>query len=258
MAFTNSRTKVYATASSDFSYVVYANGASVFSGKFCVDSYGMYDIDITEILRPYVHAEEISNLSGGSGPTPATYSVTGYGATITSASGTLKYLNDYATDSIPASLSAKDWGVEKIPGQYYFSYASQGAWAGSQYGSYANTCQYNAEIIFTDVYGMPQGVPVRAINSAETEWSGNARVQDYQSSRHRVNHLYAEKTLSWTCYTPNIRQKDRALLARWLGQAEWVYLYDIEAAKLIPCRTPAVAAGNAEYDKLTISLIAEY
>jgi len=258
MAFTNSRIKVSASASNDFSYMVSVNGSSVFNGTFCVDSAGTHEIDITEILVPYVHASEITGLSSGSGPTNATYSVTGYGATIYSGSGTLRYLNDYATDSIPASLSAKDWGLEKVPGQYYFSYASQGAWTGSQYGSYADTCQYNAEIIFTDVFGMPQGVPVRTINAAETEWSGNVRPQDYQSSRHRVNHLKGEKVLSWTCYTPNMRRKDRALLARWLGQAEWVYLYDIEAAKLIPCRTPAVAAGNSEYDKLTIALTADY
>lgn len=258
MAYSNTRIKFNAAASNDFSFTVLVNGVSVFNGNYCVDSGGTFPIDITEILVPYVHANEISSLSSGSGPTSASYSVIGYGATIYSGSGVVEYLNDYATDSIPASLSAKDWGLEKIPGQYYFSYASQGGWTGSQYGSAPDTCQFNAEIIFTDVYGMPQGVPVRTINSVETAWSGNVRVQDYQSSRHRLNHLKAEKTLAWTCYTPNMRRKDRVLLARWLGQAEWVYLYDIEAGKLIPCNTPAVAGSNAEYDKLTITLTADY
>ena len=71
MAYSNSRVKVGAYANSDFSYIVKVSGSAVFSGKFCVDSYGSYELDITEILKPYVHAEEITSLASGNGPSSA-------------------------------------------------------------------------------------------------------------------------------------------------------------------------------------------
>ena len=260
MAYTNSRVKVRATyAANDFSYTVYVSSSAVFSGKFCVDSYGSYELDITEILKPYVHAEEITSLASGSGPSSAPYSVSAVGAALSASSGTLLYLNDFALSSIPSPTYPHDWGVDKIEGQYYFSYSAQGSWTGSQYGSVPNTCQYNAEIVFTNPFGMPEGIPVKAVLGVQGEWAGYNKAQDYQSKRHRLTPLTQEKQMQFTCYTPNLKPEQRKRLARWLGQAEYVYLYDIDEGQLHPCVTPQTAdSGARRYDKLTINLVTAY
>lgn len=257
MAYSNSRIKVGITTGSDVSYLVQVNGSTVFSGVFCCDSYGAHQIDITEILRPYVHPNEITSLASGSGPTSASYLVTGM-ASFGSASGVVNYLNDFATASIPNPLRPQDWGLDKIDGQYYFSYTAQGAWYGSAYGSAPDTCQYNAEIVFTDIFGMPQGVPVRIVTATQCEWTGYMRAQDYQSSRHRTVPTAAAKQMAFTCYTPYIREELRKRLVRWLGQSEYVYLYDIEEGQLHPCVTPQLSDSNLAFDKLTVNLVTDY
>lgn len=259
MALSNGRVTAFINTTSDAAYTVKVNGTTVFSGKACYPGSGVgMGIDITEILKPYVHADEITSLSAGLGPTSAAYSISSPGNSVTSASGVVNYCNDFASVSLPNSLSARDWGLDKIPGHFYFSYSAQGSWSGAQYGSYANTCQYNAQIIFTDIWGMPQAVPVRAILSTNAEWSGYARARNYQSSRHRNVPMDVEKQLSFTCYTPNLKREERRVLARWLAQSEYVYLYDIGEGQLHPCVTPAMAEGNARLDKLTITLQTDY
>lgn len=258
MAYSNTRVKVNFTASSDFSYTVKVGGTSVFSGVHCVDSYTAGGLDITEILKPYVHANEITSLSSGGGPSSISYSVSAAGATLTQSAGTVNYLNDFAATSIPSPVRPQDWGIDKVAGQYYFSYSAVGGWTGSQYGSVARTCEYNAEIVFTDPFGMPEGIPVKAVVATESEWQGYARAKDYQSKQHRTVPLDVEKQLSWTCYTPNLSRENRAKLARWLGQSEYVYLYDVESGQLHPCVTPTVDSGKGIYNKLTIALTTNY
>lgn len=261
MAYTNTRTKVsFATYGSYFSYYVFVSSASVFSGKYNVASgISNMDVDITDILKPYVHAEEITSLTSGSGPTSAPYSVTALGASITSGStGTLLYLNDFATASIPSPVRPQNWDVASVAGQFYFSYSAQGSWTGSQYGSTPDTCQYNAEIIFTDPFGMPQGIPVKATTAVDGEWAGYDKAQDFQSKKHRLTPLSQEKQMTFTCYTPNLKQQHRKRIVRWLGQAEYVYLYDIDEGQLYPCVTPQTADANGRIAKLTINLVTAY
>ena len=260
MAYSNSRIKATFVGGSQFTYSVYVSGSQVFTGRYNqVSVPGTSIVDITEILIPYVHAEELTNLASGSGPTNISYSVGAYSATVTSGSiGTVSYLNDFALTSIPSPVRPQDWGLDKVAGQYYFSYSAQGSWTGSQYGSTPDTCQYNAEIIFTDPFGMPQGIPVKALLGTQCDWTGYARVQDYQSKRHRTTHLHCEKQLSWTCYTPALPRQHRERITRWLGQSEYVYLYDIDSGELHPCVTPSVDSGSGIYGKLTIALTTDY
>ena len=258
MALSNAPVTFSTTVVSDMSYIVAVSGVAAFSGKFIAPSYGTYEVDITEILKPYVHAEEITNLASGSGPTSAPYSVIATGGTATPSTGTLYYLNDVAETSIPAPLRPQDWGQEKVAGQFYFSYSAQGPWSGSQYGSAPDTCTYNAEIIFTDPYGMPQGIPVKAEIQAMSDWDGVVRRKNYQSPLHRTRKTDGSVTLSWTCYTPNLTRENRARLARWLGQSEYVYLYDVESGQLHPCQTPATDSGKGIFGKLTITLVSDY
>lgn len=257
MALSNTRITTVFTGMDDTDYYVYVDGVSTFTGRFCMDSYNTYDVDITDILKPYVHAEEITDLTSGSGPASVSWSVVAVSAGVSPSSGTVTYCNDFATSSI-GTVEPDQWGVASISGQYYFSYAAQGAWTGAQYGSWADTCQYNAEIVFTDIWGMPQGVPVKAVASVQATWEGYQRAKDYQSSQHRLAPTDVEKQMTFTCYTPHLTKAKRRKLARWLGQAEFVYLYDIEEGQLHPCVTPTVAEGNATLDKLTITLQTNY
>lgn len=260
MAYGNTRTKVQFYAVSDFSYTVAVSSATVFSGTFCVASGNTHEVDITEILKPYVHAEELLSLTSGNGPSSAPYEVSAVGASVQSgASGTVSYLNDFATASIPNPLRPQDWGVDKVEGQFYFSYNAQGSWTGAQYGSAPDTCQYNAEIVFTNPFGMPEGIPVKAVLGVQGEWTGYNKARDWQSKRHRLTPLDQEKQMQFTCYTPNLKPEHRKRLARWLGQAEYVYLYDIDEGQLHPCITPQTAdSGARRYDKLTINLVTAY
>ena len=259
MAYSNSRVTFSTYTTSGITYSVYVSGSAVFNGRFDTDTSGTYKVDITEILKPYVHAEELTSLTSGSGPTSAAWNIAAVGGTASPSSGTLSYLNDFAATSIPSgAVLPQDWGQKKINGQYYFSFSGQGAWTGSQYGSVPDTCQYNAEIIFTDVYGMPQGVPVKAISSVNCEWQGYNVFQDYQSKGHRTKPVEAEKQMSFTCYTPSLDAQNRKKLVRWLGQAEYVYLYDIDKGELYPCTTPQMADTNQRIVKLTIQLTTNY
>ena len=258
MAYSNAPVTFSTYTVSELTYSVFVSGSSVFTGKFIAPSYGNYEVDITEILKPYVHAEELTNLNAGSGPTSVSYSVYGAGGTVNPSTGTVYYLNDVAADSIPTPLRPQDWGLEKTAGQYYFSYYTQGGWTGSQYGSAPDTCTYNAEIIFTDPYGMPQGIPVKAEIQAMSEWEGIVRRRNWQSSLHRTRKTDGSPTLSWNCYTPNLTRENRARLARWLGLSEYVYLYDVESGELHPCQTPATDSGKGVFGKLVITLISDY
>lgn len=260
MALSNGRIRAIITTTSDTSYTVKVGGVSVFSGKACYQSGmgGFISVDITEILKPYVHAEEITSLTAGAGPASAAYSVSAPGHTVTNGSGTMYYCNDFLSTSVPASLSAHTWGLEQIPGQYYFSYSAQGSWSGAQYGSYADTCQYDAEVVFTDIWGMPQGIPVRTVLSGRAEWSGYSRAKDMQSSLHRQVPMAAEQQLIFQCYTPNLRSEQRRKITRWLSQSEFVYLYDVAEDELFPCLVDSVAEGNGKFDKMSFTLKTDF